>query len=253
MILHLFKKKNDFILNPEIPPGVRIYAVGDIHGRDDLLQTMHKKILKDARAFQDIEKKIIVYLGDYIDRGLESKEVLDRLINSPLDGFQSVFLKGNHEDIFLKFLQNSTVGPAWFKIGGDAFVYSYRISVDGHPSATEKYRTIQEKLNSCLPASHLIFLSQLQNSFEMGDYFFVHAGILPGVPLNEQRTKHLFWIRDDFTAVKTSHEKIIVHGHVIRDKPEICKNRIGIDTGAFCSNILTCLVLEGETRRFLQT
>lgn len=258
MIPKLFKRtEKPTNSTPAVPDGLGVYVVGDIHGRVDLLRVIHEKILEDAKSVSGDVRKIVVYLGDYIDRGLESKNVIDMLIESPLQDFESVFLKGNHEDALLSFLDDASIGQSWFSIGGGATVYSYSIRVENRLHAKERFNKIQNQLRNCLPTEHLDFLSSLKLFHEIGDYVFVHAGIMHGIPLEKQNPEYMMWARDDFhddfLESKSHHNKVVVHGHMVTKEPDICKNRIGIDTGAYVSNLLTCLVLEKEERRFLRT
>lgn len=248
------RKKTDPLSEPgSIPDGTRIYAIGDIHGRADLLKALHENIISDATTAHSGTKMIVVYLGDYIDRGMESRQVLDTLITSPLVGFEHVYIKGNHEDALLTFLADDAIGPDWLAIGGDACLYSYKVSPQNGLSARKKFKYLQERLKDALPDDHLAFLSSLRLSYEAGGYFFVHAGIMPDRPLSKQIPSDLMWIRGEFTNDDRDYGKIIVHGHTITDKPDIRSNRIGIDTGAYATGTLTCLVLEGKEKRFLTT
>lgn len=239
--------------DPAVPPGRCIYAVGDIHGRADLLKSLHDKILADA-ATRPAERRMVVYLGDYIDRGGGSRQVIERLIDQPLPGFEAVHLLGNHEDSLLRFLDDSAAGPAWLFYGGEATVASY--GIDPHlrpPRGEDPMLMIQTELRRRLPQRHLDFLRGLKLTHTEGDYLFVHAGVRPGVPLDRQAPEDLLWIRREFLTSTVDHGWVVVHGHSISTWPENRANRIGIDTGAFASDRLTCLVLEGKSRFFLQT
>ena len=236
-----------------VPDDIRVYAIGDIHGRADLLRQMHQMILEDASKKGASLQNLIIYLGDYVDRGLESRDVIELLMSSSLPGFQSICLKGNHEDLFLRFLEDPGIGPSWFDLGGNATVYSYGLGIPQDLPREIRFAQIREELQAALPPAHFEFLTNLQLMFEVGDYLFVHAGIRPGKELAEQLPQDLLWIRDEFTNSRTNHGKIVVHGHSISFKPEIRENRIGIDTGAYVTNNLTCLVLENDTKRFLST
>jgi len=196
---------------------------------------------------------MVIYLGDYVDRGLHSKEVIDLLLDQPLKDFEQVYLKGNHEEAFLNFLEDETIGSGWFSIGGDATVYSYGVRSNGDIPLDSRNATIKDELSAAVPARHLDFLSRLVISREVGDFLFVHAGVRPRRPLDQQTPQDLLWIRDEFLLSTVDHGKIIVHGHCVTPEPDVRKNRIGIDTGAYVSGNLTCLVLEGTSRRFLST
>ena len=245
------KSAKPTLLTACVPEGVRVYVVGDIHGRLDLLMALHGDIQEDGK--DDADRKVIVYVGDYVDRGDDSKKVIDELLQHPLPEFESFYLKGNHEDALLRFLENPDVARDWFSFGGAATVYSYGVPIPAGIRTDEQLQTIQTAFRIALPEAHLRFLSDLQLCYEIGDYFCVHAGIKPGQALDRQQPEDMMWIRDEFLDSDKLHGKVIVHGHSITDVPDVQENRIGIDTGAYYSNRLTCLVLEGNTRRFLET
>jgi len=250
MLAKLFRGKAPVAVRaPQVDPDARVYAVGDVHGRADLLCALNQMIHEDAYAHQ-APRNVVVYLGDYIDRGAQSREVLDTLIESPLPGFEHVHLLGNHEDSLLRFMEDTSVGPAWLAYGGGATLMSYGIRM---PASERDLFRVQEELHRHLPESHLRFLRSCAYTHTEGDYFFVHAGVKPGVPLDAQVPDSLLWIRDEFLDSHADFGKIVVHGHTISDQPDVRRNRIGIDTGGFASNRLTCLVLAGEHWSFLQT
>jgi len=236
---------------PRCPEGLRIYAVGDIHGRDDLLVRLHARIREDAAA-RPGPQPVAVYVGDYIDRGAGSSRVIDLLLGEPLPGFVSIHLKGNHEDMMLNFLERTpTLG--WLLNGGIATMASYGVTASGLAIYFADLDRVQRDLRAAVPPAHSRFLRDLALMHIAGDYAFVHAGVRPGVDLDAQLPADLMWIRDKFLKSTKDFGKVIVHGHTIVDEPEVCANRIGIDTGAFASHRLTCLVLEGSKRRFLRT
>jgi serine/threonine protein phosphatase 1 len=245
------KKLNSRI--PCVPTGHRVYAIGDIHGRADLLAQLHRQIREDAANAAAGIKKTIIYLGDYVDRGLDTMGVIDLLLTTPMDDFETVHLKGNHEDALLRFLEDLSNGPNWFAIGGDATVLSYGIRIPTGLTATQHLEYVWKEFRARIPQNHLEFLSSLQLMYQTGDYVFVHAGVKPGVPLEQQDPEDLMWIRGEFLDSRRDHGKVVVHGHRIVSQPEIQTHRIGIDTGAFATNVLTCIVLEGVTQRFLST
>lgn len=236
-----------------VPDGTRVYAVGDIHGRADLLAAIRKKIVKDAKKAAKksaIERKVVVYLGDYVDRGPDSFGVIEMLLDEPLDGFEEVYLKGNHEDYMAKFLIGDGDGLGWLFNGAENTIASYGVEpgnwMDFDP---EKLRSLRTELFDAIPERHRDFLDRLALHHAEGGYLFVHAGIRPEVPLAAQDEEDLMWIRDDFLESTADHKARVVHGHTISWTPEILPNRIGIDTGAFVSGVLTALVVEGaETR-----
>lgn len=236
-----------------VPAGCRVYAVGDIHGRIDLLDRLLARMAADAGRRPGPGRTIIVFLGDYVDRGPDSRAVVERLMAGPpaagsLAGAEWICLKGNHEQYMLRFLTELSVGPAWLWNGGLATVQSYAAIPEGQESDVA---ALQMLLSRALPPSHLRFLSRLRMMHVEGDYAFVHAGIRPGVALADQDPTDLMWIRDDFLFDPAPLEKVVVHGHTIVPVPEIRPNRIGIDTGAYASGNLTALVLEGTERRFI--
>jgi serine/threonine protein phosphatase 1 len=238
-------------VSAHVPAGSRIYAIGDMHGRLDLLERLRTVIVEDAK-WHPVERKVVVYLGDYVDRGLDSRGVVDLLARENLPGFESVFLKGNHEDSMLQFLTDPGVAPAWMNYGGDATLYSYGVRPPD-PRKIDELLAAQKAFVEALPPKHLKFLRALKLVHIEGDYAFVHAGFREGVPIDFQTPEDMMWIRDEFLWSDADFGKIAVHGHTITDHPEIRPNRIGIDTGAFATGTLTCLVLEGAERRFLAT
>ncbi len=235
---------------PRVPDGERVYCIGDIHGRLDLLEELHRDIARDAAGFGG--PRSMVYLGDYIDRGPQSKEVIDLLLADPLPDFDTVHLLGNHEQSMLDFLRHPHAVASWLTYGGIATLRSYGVRVLPDVSHRD-IEPLRDALDAALPDAHRAFFESLPLVHCTGDYCFVHAGIRPGVPLQEQNDEDLLWIREDFTASTARHEHVVVHGHTIAPEVELLPNRIGIDTGAFHTGVLTCLVLEADTQRLLQT
>ena len=234
----------------EIPQGLRVYAIGDVHGRADLLASVHEKIVADARSSARLEKRV-VYLGDYVDRGPSSREVLEMLMSAPLAEFAATHLMGNHEALLLQFLDDAACGPEWLAIGGLATLLSYGVGMAGDASMERKLLAAQHEFRERLPKAHRKFLTRLRMHASIGDYFFAHAGVRPGIPLDQQSDTDLIWIRGEFLGSTSFHGKIVVHGHSYKTEPELLPNRIGIDTGAYATGRLTCLVLEGQDIRFL--
>lgn len=234
-----------------VPDGRRVYAIGDIHGRADLLGEIYDSIERDAAAADDGKTTVVVHLGDYVDRGLQSREVID-MLRSPAAGIESVCLKGNHEDLMLAFLDGDEVGRMWLHNGGNATLASYGVPMSDY-AGDEMPAEARQALARNLPPEHADFLRELKLMHLEGDYLFVHAGVRPGIELHRQAAEDLMWIRDAFLDSPDDHGRIIVHGHSIRPEVEMLPNRIGIDTGAFRSGRLTCLVLDGTSRRLLQT
>ena len=248
------QKKSGARPEPRVPAGNRVYAIGDVHGRLDLLKRLLGRIQEDA-AQAKAARKSLVYLGDYVDRGPESKGVIDLLLSRPMKdaGFEEIPLMGNHEDILLQFLADVRVGPHWFAYGGMATLESYGVRPPRLMAAEEDLVRAQRELAAKIPPAHLEFLRRMKLKHEEGDYLFVHAGLRPGVALDQQIGQDLMWIRDEFLASNADFGKLVVHGHTIAEEPQVKANRIGIDTGAYATGVLTALVLEGNGRRFLQT
>lgn len=246
-MVFLFRKRNQE-WGP-LPPGLRIYAIGDLHGRADLLERLHAEIAEELAASPP-ERALIVYLGDYLDRGFGSAEVLERLLASPLPSLEPVFLKGNHEAMALAFLEDPIGAAAWLEFGGRETLKSYGLEPPGKLDR-EALLELREAWCRRLPPAHLHFLKGLRLKFEVGDYLFVHAGIDPSRPLSRQRERDLLWMREPFLSAKGPFGKVVVHGHTPVPEPENLPWRINLDTGAFLSGRLTALVLEGGERRFL--
>lgn len=237
-----------FIEEARLPPGLRIYAIGDIHGRVDLLDRLHALIEADLASAP--EHRVIVYLGDYIDRGANSAQVIERVCRHRPGDAEVVALLGNHEAMMLEFLDAPYGGSLWLANGGDATLASYKVRV---PASYDELLITQRALRHALPRHHWQFLETLPVEARFGDYLFVHAGIKPGLPLDRQAREHMIWIRDAFLDSEADHGVVVVHGHTIVHEVEWRTNRIGIDTGAYTTGRLTALVLEGGERRLLQT
>lgn len=238
---------------PAAPDSMRIYAIGDIHGRDDLLDLLLRRIERDAVPAGNDVRNVLIFLGDYVDRGLQSRQVLDRLAAGTLPGFETIYLKGNHEAALLEFLRDAKFGRTWKYYGGLETLHSYGVedlTLSDDPADFERAR---DHLERVLPERHKRFLQSLSISAQLGGYFFVHAGVRPGVPLSRQQEEDMLWIRDEFLESRASFGKVIVHGHTPSEEANVRMNRIGIDTGAYMTGVLTALVLEGTSQRLLQT
>lgn len=232
---------------PRAPDGLRIYAVGDIHGRYDLLLQLQEQISVDAAEHPN-KTKTVIYLGDYVDRGPDSHAVLEHLSTRPLLDFTAVFLKGNHEQAMLDFLREPGAHADWLAYGGLATLSAYGIR-----AAARDLEQIAQEFRLALPQHHYHFLERLEMYHVVGGYLFVHAGIRPAVSLEHQSPNDLLWIRDTFLSYRKPHTHCVVHGHSVTDEAEFRANRIGIDTGAFATGRLSCLVLDGETQTLLDT
>lgn len=249
MLQRLFPKKRGRSA-PSGPEGRRAYAIGDVHGRHDLLVELLELIEADHRS-RPPAKAYVIFLGDLVDRGPASKEVIDHLIDRPPEFAKPVFLKGNHEEFFLGALDGDVaLLQNWLLYGGAECAASYGISegwtLNAGPSE------ILDRLVREVPKAHVNFLKAMADTFRFGDYLFVHAGIRPGVPLEEQDEKDLRWIREGFLNDRTDHGVMVVHGHTIVHTAEEHANRIAIDTGAYRTGILTALGLEGTNRWFVE-
>jgi serine/threonine protein phosphatase 1 len=242
------RRTNAPSVRPLVPEGLRIYAVGDIHGRADLLKQLFSRIDKDLED-HPIAETIHVFLGDYIDRGRDSAAVLDLLIERA-NSHQMACLKGNHEIYLSEFLENPRILGAWAQYGALPTLASYGLTPTINAGFKEQ-ADLAASLCNAMPKSHGEFLVGLKPSFTCGDFFFVHAGVRPGTPLTRQREEDLFWIRDDFLLHEEPFEKIIVHGHTPVKEPDVRKNRINIDTGAYATGRLTCLKLEQDKILFI--
>jgi serine/threonine protein phosphatase 1 len=223
-------------------PGLRIYCIGDIHGRADLLAQMQNRIAADLKRRPNRES-LIVCLGDYIDRGPQSAQVL-YLLAQPAPA-RLFALRGNHESMMLAFLSDARTLDMWRRFGGIETLVSYGIDVSD-VSMGLGYEEARQTLLAILPERHLNLLQNMRLSLELDDYFFCHAGIRPGIALKAQSETDLTTIRDDFLESDEDFGRIVIHGHTPVAEPEIRQNRINIDTGAFASGRLTCLVIEPQ-------
>jgi serine/threonine protein phosphatase 1 len=235
---------------PSLSAELRIYAIGDIHGRLDLLNELLARISSDI-ALRPTARPLYVFLGDYIDRGSASRETIDRLIEHGKT-HESVFLKGNHELIAIKCLSDRGLFDQWLRLGGLETLVSYGVPAETLANG-KQIAELQSAFHGALPQAHFRFFRDLKNSFECGDYFFAHAGVKPNVELSRQKENDLLWIRGEFLTSKDDFGKIVVHGHTPTREIEVGPNRINIDTGAFATGRLSCLVLEGEELSVIDT
>ena len=235
---------------PSLPAELRIYAIGDIHGRLDLLDELLARISSDI-ALRPTARPLYVFLGDYIDRGSASRETIDRLIEHGKT-HESVFLKGNHELIAIKCLSDRGLFDQWLRLGGLETLVSYGVPAETLANG-KQIAELQSAFHGALPQAHFRFFRDLKNSFECGDFFFAHAGVKPNVELSRQKENDLLWIRGEFLTSTDDFGKIVVHGHTPTHEVEVAPNRINIDTGAFATGRLSCLVLEGEELSVIDT
>jgi len=231
--------------------GARAYAVGDVHGRLDLLERLLGRIEADNRA-RPKRRTFVVFLGDLIDRGPQSAGVIERLRGWRPDGIKPVFLAGNHEEVMLSVLAGQEgILPSWLKFGGAECLASYGLDVEALKRLDEQPAIA--KIRAAIPRDHRDFIESFGDTFRFGDYLFVHAGIRPGVAVEDQHVKDLRWIREPFLGDAKEHGFVVVHGHTICDCIEERPNRIGIDTGAYMTGNLTALGVEDEERWYLST
>jgi serine/threonine protein phosphatase 1 len=229
------------------PADTRIYAIGDIHGRADLLTETMERINEDLWR-RPITFAVEIYLGDYVDRGPDSKGVID-LLAERLIRNNAICLRGNHEDLLERFLDDASVLDSWLSLGALHTLASYGAS--SRAEGGERASELHERFCQIFPRAHELFLKCLKPWVCCGDYLFVHAGIRPSVPFDRQVMNDLLWIRDEFLSSPHHHGKYIVHGHTPVPHPDIRPNRINIDTGAWRSGTLTCVILEGTSVQFL--
>jgi serine/threonine protein phosphatase 1 len=231
--------------------GYRAYAVGDIHGRLDLLQELLAKIHADLQH-NPVPKTLLVFVGDLIDRGPSSAQVIERLRTYHREGIRPVFILGNHEEVLLRILEgDASLIPSWLQFGGLQCLESY--GVDAASLNAKSSAEVVDTVRAAIPENHVEFLESFMDSCRFGDYLFVHAGIRPGVALEDQRQTDMRWIRAPFLFDDTDHGFVVVHGHTISDEVEERPNRIGIDTGAYRSGVLTAMAIEGTRRWFIDT
>jgi serine/threonine protein phosphatase 1 len=234
---------------PRGKEGCRAYAVGDVHGRLDLLDQLLERIEADIAAGPK-QKTFIIFLGDLIDRGPDSAGVIERLRTYRHPDAKLIFLAGNHEEVLLRILAGERdILPSWLKFGGAECARSYGLDPDALKRIDEDgaIQLVQAKV----PGSHREFLEGFADTFRFGDYLFVHAGIRPGIAVEEQDRNDLRWIREPFLTDAKEHGFVVVHGHTIVERVEERPNRIAIDTGAYHSGVLTALAIEGDRRWFL--
>jgi len=232
---------------PAGPPGSRCYAIGDVHGCLDQLTLLLGRIARDNAARPPVDKLYVVTVGDLIDRGPDSKGVIDLLMTRPLPSASFVFLMGNHEELFLRILDgDDSALPHWLEYGGFECALSYGADPDmlvGRDGGRE--------VRAHVPRHHAAFLRSFGDGFRFGDYLIVHAGIRPGRAVEQQSVEDMRWIRRDFIESDADHGVVVVHGHTIFEDPDERPNRIGIDTGAYSTGRLTAIGLEGTERWFL--
>ncbi len=228
-----------------------VYAVGDVHGCLGLLRRLMLKILEDISATGPAERASLVFLGDYVDRGSQSRGVIDYVDALTQGGLDVHLLKGNHEAAMLRFLDDSSAGPSWALHGGGATLLSYGVAPPLMGAPEEAWEETRLAFVERLPATHRGFLEKLEVSLTIGSYVFVHAGLRPGVSLDEQTEHDMLWIREPFLS-RADFAPVVVHGHTPARDPYLGPTRIGVDTGAYASGVLTAVRLYGEEQSVLQ-
>nr|WP_231708327.1 metallophosphoesterase [Sphingomonas populi] len=244
-----FKKRVPPPPPPMIPPGVRAYAIGDVHGRADLLDALLADVFADHARRAPAALRLI-FLGDLIDRGPSSREVVERVRDLIASDDRVSCITGNHEEVFLLALDGDVEALGMFlRIGGDTTLASYGIVEEIYDADSDA--ELIEVMRARIPADHIDFLARLDDRIEIGDYLCVHAGVRPGVPLDAQQTTDLRWIRQPFLDHRGAFGKFIIHGHTPMSDVDVQPNRIGIDTGAAYGGKLTAIGLESMQRWFL--
>ena len=235
---------------PKLPSSAPVYAIGDVHGRADLLDALMEVVVEDAKTSKG--RPQIVFLGDYIDRGFQSREVISALIElEKNDAFETTFLKGNHEQAMLHFLKNHSIGPDWAAFGGRETLISYSIAPPKAVNVVEEWEPIQKELVKTIPSDHVDFLERLAVSHKIGPYGFVHAGVKPGVPYEDQADEDCLWIREEFLDAPDKEDLFIVHGHTPVNAPFKDHRRVNVDTGAYFTGRLTAVKISGDQMSFL--
>lgn len=238
---------------PRVPDGCVVHAIGDIHGRADLLEPLMQAVRADL-AWSSAARRVVIFLGDYADRGPATRRVFDILTGlAETSTAEIYFIRGNHEDCLLAFLRDPATGAGWCEFGGRDTLWSYGVTPPARRAEQREWAAAAQALRQALPPAHMALLSQLKPSVELGDYFFTHAGARPGVALSQQSDHDLMWIRGEFLEDQDPFERIVVHGHTPEPSVAADDRRIGLDTGAYATGVLTSLRLEGAAASLLQT
>lgn len=249
------KRERDTLAGPpSLGENRRVYAIGDVHGRLDLLDELIERIADDDSLRPNVATTSLIFLGDYVDRGPSSRQVIDYVLRLQQYWPDVKCLMGNHEQVFAMALNGDEQALRFFTrdgVGGRETLLSYGASVDQLETMT--LGELRDWLGAAVPQAHRDFLASLRDRMVIGDYAFVHAGVRPGIPIEAQDPSDLFWIRDEFLCWEEPHSHMVVHGHSISEHVQLCENRIGIDTGAFATGRLTAVGLEGTEQWFLST
>lgn len=253
MFAKLFNRRKTALVAPPTTGGRLVYAVGDVHGRLDVLEQMIQVIVGDVRAQQPRQQPLLIFLGDYVDRGPESAGVVERILRlKKKPAFEVRTLKGNHEEALLQFVGDPTFGQTWAEHGGLATISSYGVQPPLSRLDPEVWERARDAFDAALPAHHRAFYESLELTVEVGDYLFVHAGVRPGVALQDQAERDLLWIRSEFLQHQGPFGKVVVHGHTPMEEPQVLPHRIGLDTGAYATGVLTAVRLHGSQSKVLQ-
>jgi len=232
--------------------GRLVYAIGDVHGRLDVLEPLVAELIRDSARSALKERPLLILLGDYVDRGPSSAGVIEFLLNLADEGhFEVRALKGNHEEALLGFLDDPSFGQTWMTHGGGETLISYGVQLPTR-NEVQAWSDARDALAQALPPRHAQFLQGLQLMTVVGDYAFVHAGVRPGAPLDRQTERDLLWIRYEFLDSDGPFEKVIVHGHTPNPLPQVTPWRLGIDTGAYATGVLTAVRLDDAGARMIQ-
>ena len=249
-MLNFFQRKKTPVVRAAPRGTCASTPIGDVHGRLDVLDLLIAAIREEPA---DDLRPVLIMLGDYVDRGPASREVLNRLIALEGDAtIETRFIRGNHEETMLSFLGEPTLGPTWCSFGGVETLQSYGVAAPLMGDPAEAWDAARQAFAAAIPATHVRFLQALEPAVEYGDYFFTHAGVRPGVELDDQDPHDLMWIRDDFLRGSATFSKTIVHGHTPEADAFVSDRRIGVDTGAYATGRLSAIVLEGLERRLIQ-
>jgi len=255
MFKSLFRRKQQAQRAPSTD-GRLLYAVGDVHGRLDLLDGLIDRVTEDFRALGRQDNPVLIMLGDYIDRGPQSGAVIDRLIElreqAATGRFQFRALMGNHEETLLHFLDDPMAGPSWVEYGGGETLASYGVHRPVGRADPEAWEQTRQAFRAVFPTSHEAFLRQLELMAVYGDYIFVHAGLRPGLPLERQVAADLLWIRNEFLDNPHGLDATVVHGHTPVEEVFVGRQRINVDTGAYATGVLTAVRLDGDAPKIIQ-
>lgn len=241
------------VWNHGVDDSAVVWAVGDVHGQDDLFDSLSSTILQQLEASPEVDRTVVL-LGDYIDRGIGSRRVVDRVLafraGLIASGNRLVALKGNHEDLLLRFIEDAKTGPEWIAVGGRETLLSYGVAP--FREDTLAWQRASVELLSVIPIDHLNFYEGLSLQHTVGDLQFVHAGVRPGVDLDAQSPEDMMWIRDIFLTDRRPFERLIVHGHTPDREVYMDDRRICVDTGAYATGVLSAVRFQGRTRHLLQ-